>query len=70
MRNIVSIPVIIWTLVVLILPFSDIGQFIVWAVIASPFAWSCFCAFLWFGMLVFFLTIVQAVLQVIFGKQR
>ena len=70
MRKVISFSGIIWTLAALILHFSDIGQFVVWAVIARPFTWSCFCAFLWWAMLVFFLTIVQAVLQVIYGNQR
>lgn len=66
MRKVVPFSVIIWTLAALILHFSDIGQFAVWAVIASPFTWSCFCVFLWWVILVVFLTIVQAVLQVIY----
>ena len=70
MRKVISFSGIIWTLAALILNLSDIGRFVVLAVIASPFAWSCFCAFVWLSMLVFFLTIVQAVLQVIYGNQR
>ena len=68
MRNVFSISNIILTLVVLILHFSDIGQFAVRAVIANPFVCSCFCAFGWLSMLVLFLTIVQAVLSIICGK--
>ena len=39
--------IIIWTLVAVILHFSDVGKFKNWPVIAWPWRWSCLCLLEW-----------------------
>lgn len=38
----------IWSLVAVILHFSDVGKFKDWPVIACPWRWSCLCLLEWF----------------------
>lgn len=40
--------VIIWTLVAVILHFSEVGKFKDWPVIDWPWRWSCLCLLEWF----------------------
>lgn len=37
----------IWSLVAVILHFSDVGKFKDWPVIALPWRWSCLCLLEW-----------------------
>ena len=38
----------IWSLVAVILHFSDVGKFKDWPVIDWPWRWSCLCLLEWF----------------------
>jgi hypothetical protein len=40
--------IMIWSLVAVILHFSDVGKFKDWPVIAWPWRWSCLCLLEWF----------------------
>lgn len=52
----------IWTLVAIILHFSEVGAFAAWPVIAGPFTWSCCSVIIWD-----FILTVGIILFILFG---
>lgn len=58
----------LWTLTSVILHFCGVGAFASWAVIASPFSWSCFFFAEWLAILIIVCLIVAIVTWIIAVK--
>lgn len=64
--------IIIWSLVAVILHFSDVGKFKDWPVMSWPWRWSCLCLLEWLLLIIAVLMIFGvglAVLVPIIGNQ-